>query len=77
MLLITIRPGTTEEARQEFTGYYNAYECNPITTQDPHTVTILTKDADSLPAWLDMEHNTVTDYTTEQDAIIAAIMAAA
>ena len=75
MLLLTIRKGTTPDAQQERTCYYNAYECSTI--QDTaETVTVLTWHADSLPVWLDMEHNTVTDYTTDQDTIIAAVMAA-
>ena len=74
MLLITITKGTTPDAQQERTCYCNAYECNTI--QDTaETVTVLTWHADSLPVWLDMEHNTVTEIRTGP-AAIAAIMAA-
>lgn len=74
MLLLTIRKGTTPDAQQERTCYCNAYEGSTI--QDTaETVTVLTWHADSLPVWLDMEHNTVTAYLTGADAI-NAIMAA-
>jgi len=74
MLLLTIRKGITPDAQQERTCYCNAYECNTI--QDTaEAVTVLTWHADSLPVWLDMEHNTVTAYATGE-AAVKAIMAA-
>lgn len=75
MLLITIIPGTTEEARQEITCYRNAYSCQTV-SDTAEAITLLTPDTDAAPVFMDMEHNTVSQYTTDQDAIIAAIMAA-
>ena len=75
MLLITIIPGTTEEARQEITCYRNAFSCQTI-TDSAEAVTLLSPDTDAAPVFMDMEHNTVTDYTTDQNTIIAAVMAA-
>lgn len=73
-MAITIRRGSTEDARRELTSYYLAYQC--MTVQDSaETVTVWTFDADSLPVWESMEHNTVTDVKTGP-AAIAAIMAA-
>ena len=75
MLIITIIPGTTEEARQEITCYRNAFSCQAI-RDSAEAVTLLTFDADAAPVFMDMEYNTVANYTTDQDTIIAAIMAA-
>lgn len=75
MLLITIRPGTTEEARQEITCYKNAFSCQTI-TETAEAVTLLTFDADAAPIFEDMEHNTPADITTDPETITAAIMAA-
>lgn len=75
MLLITIIPGTTEEARQEISCYRNAFSCQTI-RDTAEAVTLLSPDTDAAPVFMDMEHNTVSHYTTDQDTIIAAIMAA-
>lgn len=73
-MAITIKRGSTEDARRELTAYYLAYQC--MTIQDSaETVTVWTFDAGSLPVWADMQHNTVTDVKTGP-AAIAAIMAA-
>lgn len=73
-MAITIKRGSTEDARRELTCYYQAYEC--MTIQDSaEAVTVWTFDADARPVWEDMQHNTVTDIITGP-AAIAAIMAA-
>ena len=75
MLLITIRRGTTEKARQEVNAHVKAFDCQTI-TDSAEAVTLLSPDTDAAPVFMDMERNTVTYYTTDQDTIIAAIMAA-
>ena len=75
MLLITIRRGTTEKARQEISAHAKAFDCQTI-TDSAEAVTLLSPDTDAAPVFMDMEHNTVTDYTTDQDTIIATVMAA-
>lgn len=75
MLLITIRRGTTEEAQREVSAHVKAFDCQTI-TDSAEAVTLLSPDTDAAPVFMDMEHNTVTDYTTDQDTIIAAVMAA-
>ena len=75
MLLITIIPGTTEDARHEIACYRNAYACQTI-TETAEAVTLLTFDAEAAPVFMDMEHNTPADITTDPETITAAIMAA-
>ena len=75
MLLITITKGTTPDARQEITCYRNAYSCQTI-RDTAETVTLLTLDTDAAPVFEDMEHNKPVDITTDEETIIAAIMAA-
>lgn len=75
MLLITIRPGTTEDARQEIICYRNAFECQTI-AETPEAVTLLTRHTDAAPVFEDMEHNTPAEITTDPETITAAIMAA-
>lgn len=75
MLLITIRRGNTEEARQEVSAHVKAFECQTV-SDTAEAVTLLSPHTDAAPVFLDMECNTVTDYTTDQDTIITAIMAA-
>lgn len=73
-MAITIRRGSTEDARRELTAYYLAYQC--MTIQDSaEAVTVWTFDEDARPVWESMEHNTVTEIKTGP-AAIAAIMAA-
>jgi len=75
MLLITITKGTTPDARQELTCYAQAYSAQTI-RDTADAVTLLTFDADAAPVFLDMEHNKPMDITTDEQTIIAAIMAA-
>ena len=75
MLLITIIPGTTEEARQEITCYRNAFSCQAI-TDTAEAVTLLTFDADAAPVFEAMEYNHAAEIITDQNTVIAAIMAA-
>ena len=75
MLLITIRRGTTDEARQEIACYRNAYSCQTI-RDTAEAVTLLSPDTDAAPVFLDMEHNKPVNITTDKETIIAAIMAA-
>lgn len=75
MLLITIHPGTTEEARQELICYRNAYACQTI-TDTAEAVTLLTFDADAAPVFMAMEHNHAAEIITDQNTIIVAVMAA-
>ena len=75
MLLITIIPGTTEEARQEITCYRNAFSCQAI-RDTAEAVTLLTFDADAAPVFEAMEHNHPAEIITDPETIIAAVMAA-
>jgi len=75
MLLITIRRGTTEEARQEIACYRNAFSCQTI-RDTADAVTLLTFDADAAPVFEAMEHNHPAEIITDPETIIAAVMAA-
>ena len=74
-MAITIKRGSTEEARREFICFVHAYQCMGLNSLDAPTVTLYTQDDDALPVFEAMEHNTVTDVKTGP-AAIAAIMAA-
>ncbi len=75
MLLITIQKGTTPDARREISDYIKAYSCQVI-SDSAEAVTLLTPDTDAAPVFLDMEHNRPVSITTDEETIIAAIMAA-
>lgn len=75
MLLITIHPGTTEEAWREIAFYRNAYSCQTI-AESAEAVTLLTLDTEAAPVFMDMEHNTPGEAITDPEAIAAAIMTA-
>lgn len=75
MLLVTIQKGHTPDARQEIGDYIKAYSCQTI--QDAaDAITLLSPDTDAAPVFLDMEHNRPDSITTDEETIIAAIMAA-
>ena len=67
-MAVTIRRGTTEDARREFTCYYQAYWCMQISEAED-TVTIWTFDEDAADMFKAMEHNTVTDIKTGAEAV--------
>jgi len=75
MLLITITKGTTPDARRELTCYIQAYSAQTI-HDSADAITLLSPDTDAAPVFLDMEHNTPADITTDPETITAAIMAA-
>lgn len=75
MLLITIIPGTTEEARREITCYRNAFSCQVI-TDTAEVVTLLTLDTDAAPVFEAMEHNRPAEIIADPETITAAIIAA-
>lgn len=73
-MAITIKRGSTEEARREFICFVHAFQCMGLNSLDAETVTLYTRDDDALPVFESMEHNTVTAALTGP-AAIAAIMA--
>jgi hypothetical protein len=75
MLLITITKGTSPDAQQEISDYTMAYSCQVI-RDAADIITLLTPDTDAAPVFMDMEHNKPVDITTDEETIIAAIMAA-
>jgi len=75
MLLITITKGTTPDAREEVSDYIMAYSCQTI-RDTAEAVTLLTLDADAAPVFMAMEYNHAAEIITDQNTIIAAIMAA-
>lgn len=67
-MAVTIKRGSTEEAREEFMCYYMAYWCMDIES-NADTVTVWTFDDDTIEVWKAMEHNTATEFITGQAAI--------
>lgn len=67
-MAVTIKRGSTEEARKEYTCYYQAFWCMQI-EEDADAVTVWTFDEDSTEVWKAMEHNTVTEFITGPAAV--------
>ena len=73
-MAVTIRRGTTDDARREYVCFILAYACMEI-KQTADAVTVWTFDEDAAAVFAGMEHNQVTDIKTGAEAI-AAVMAA-
>ena len=67
-MAVTIKRGTTDDARREYVCFILAYRCIEI-EQTADAVTVWTFDEDAAPVFEAMEHNTVTDVKTGAAAL--------